>query len=157
MRKEVHCHNNSNSRCIQCIQWETGTTIIPNLIPLYSVYPMGNEDHCHTDSNSHCIQWIRWETRTTVIQILILTEFSVSDGKATPMSYRFLFSLYSAYRESEDHSHTDWNSDCIQCIRGKKRGHSHTDSNCHCIQCNRWETRTTVLPILILTKFIVIR
>ena len=47
MRNEDHCHTDSNSRRIQCIQWETGTTVIPNLISLYSVYPIGNDDHCH--------------------------------------------------------------------------------------------------------------
>ena len=50
-----HCHTGSNSGCIQCIKWETGTTVKPILISLFSVYPVGNEEHCHTDSNSHCI------------------------------------------------------------------------------------------------------
>ena len=76
----------------------------------------------------------------------------------------------------EHQCHTDCYSHCIQRIgkarttlilieilivfsvsEEKKRGHSHTDSNCHCIQCNRWETKTNVIPILILTVFSVIR
>ena len=174
-----HCHTNSNASCIHCIQLETGTNIIPNLIVLYSMYqcilysvnPMGNEDHshtvsdshciqcigktrttvipililtvfsvfvgnedhCHTDFNFHWIQWIRWETRTAVSLILVLIVFTVP-GKPEPLSYWFMFWLYSVYpRKSEDHSHTDSNSDCIQCIR--------------------WETTTAVIPILILTVF----
>ena len=96
------------------------------------MYPMGNENHCHTDSNFHRIQFIRLETRTTVKPILILTLFNVSDGKRRLLSNRFYSSLCSVYpMENEDHSHIN--------------------SKSHCIQYIRWETRSTVLLILILT------
>ena len=119
------------------------------------MYPIRNENHREADFNSHNIQWIRWETtvipililaifsairwetRTTVLPILILIVFGVSE-KRGPLSYWFKFWLYSVYpRKNEDRSYTD--------------------SNCHCIQCNRWETKTVVIPILILTVFSAIR
>ena len=112
---EDHGHTNSNSNCIQCIQWETCSNVIPILISLYLVYPMGNEDHCHTDSNSHSIQ-------------------------CYPMG-------------NEDHCHTNSDSQCIQCYPIRNEDQCHTDSNSNSTQCIRCETRTTVIPILILVVF----
>ena len=108
MGNEDHSHTVSDSHCIQCIG-KTRTTVIPILIlAVFSVF-VGNEDHCHTDFNFHWIQWIRWETRTAVSLILVLIVFTVP-GKPEPLSYWFMFWLYSVYpRKSEDHSHTDSN------------------------------------------------
>ena len=127
---EHHCHAYSNFQCIQCIWWETRTTVIPILIvtvfrvinckrwplssrlycSLCSVYPIGSEDHCHTNSNSHCIQRIRWEKGTTVL----LT-----------------------------------NSHCFQCYSMRNEDHCHIDCNYHCIQ-RIGITRTTLILIQIL-------
>ena len=86
MGNEDHCRTDSNSHCIYCIRWETGTIVL--LILVFTVFSVsaGNEHHCHAYSNSHCIQCIRWETRTSVIPILILAVISVSDWKLEPLS-----------------------------------------------------------------------
>ena len=141
------------------------------------MYPIRNENHSEADFNSHNIQWIRcetktavipililaifsairWETRTTVLPILILIVFGVSE-KRGPLSYWFKFWLYSVYpRKNEDRSHTDSNCHCIQCNPMGNEDRCHTDFNSHCIQFIRWETRTTVITILILTVFSAIR
>ena len=106
---EDYCHTDSIYHCIQCIRWETGTTVLLLLILTVFSVSAGNEDQCHAYSNYHCFRCIRWETRTTVIPIpiltvfsvirwetrsavvpiLILTVFCVIDEKRGPLSYQF--------------------------------------------------------------------
>ena len=101
---------------------------------LYSMHSGGHKDHGHTDSNFNCIQCIQWETCSNVIPILI--------------------SLYLVYpMGNEDHCHTNSDSQCIQCYPIRNEDQCHTDSNSNSTQCIRCETRTTVIPILILVVF----
>ena len=134
---------------------------------------MGNEDHCDSDSNSHCIQFIRWEKKTTVIPILSLSVFNVSGGKQVPLSYSFKLSRCSAYPlekmttaipililtvfsvfDSKRWPLSYWFelSLCSVYPMGNE-GLCHSDSNFQNIRYIRWETRTTVTPILTLTVF----
>ena len=96
---EDNFHTDSNSRCIQCIQWETGTTVMQIQISLFSVYPVGNEEHCHTDSNSHCIQCYSMRN-----------EDHCHTGSNSECIQCYPIT-------NEDHCHTDSNSHSTQCIR----------------------------------------